>query len=151
MSAIFDIKQVKALPAEIQAAIRGAFPPTAQAGVPLLQAEIPVRGGALRSGVKVQPQGSTEAGYEVSATSPEGFDYAEPIATGRKGFRARPGHALRIPVENLSGRIPLNARDGYIFVKSVGPAPPNPYPERAADTMEAVLPERFGEEMEARF
>jgi hypothetical protein len=150
MSAIFDINQVKALPAEIQAAIRGAFPPTAQAGVPLLQAEIPVRGGALRSGVKVQPQGSAEAGYEVSATSPEGYDYAEIIATGRPGIKARPGHALRIPVENLSGRVPLTTRDGYIFVKSVGPAPPNPYPDRAADAMEEQLPERFSHELETR-
>lgn len=150
MNVTVDSSHVRKLPDDIARAARAAFLPTAEAGVPLLQAEIPQRSGQLRAGVKVQPQGDTEAGYEVSAESAEGFDYAEAIATGRKAFSAKKGHALRIPVASLNGRVPLKARDGYIFVKSVKAAPPNPYPDRAVERMEQDLPEHFAVEVEAR-
>ena len=150
MSVTFDTSQIAALPSDIEHAAQAAFAPTAQAGVPLIQAQIPTRSGALRAGVKVQQTDATTAEYEISALSPEGFDYAEAIAKGRKAFQAKKGHALRIPVENLSGRVPLNAREGFIYVKSVKAAPANPYHERGADDLAEQLPEHYAQELAAR-
>lgn len=106
---------------------REEFKNLGKKSVKLLRAEAPVRTGDLRKGITFK---TIEKGNETDLKITSKMFYTKWVLKGRGPVFAKTAKALRFE--------PGPPGSGFIFRKSVGPAKPNPFVDRA---MEVLRPE----------